>query len=450
MNVIVLLHMFRVLSQLNKHDSWNRQQLEAYQQRRLNEIRTYAYKYSSFYQRFHKGLYEKPLKGLPVLTKKTLMEEFDDVVTDRAIRLEEATRHKSEGSLYLGRYRVAATSGSSGIPGMVLFNQDEWAAVMASYARGQKLAGVTLDPFHSHKFAFILSQAPYHMTNLVGRTMYSPWARLLYMFATEPLQTLVQRLNVAQPEILGGYASIIGLLAGEQIAGHLHIRPTQVFVSGEVLTAETEHLIQHTWGNCLFNEYAATETAVIGAGCEQHNGLHVYEDLMILENVDEHNRPVPPGEYGARLLVTVLFNRTQPLIRYELTDSVRMSDALCGCGRPYTLIESVQGRQDEILRFPAPDGRLIPVHPILFMMFMSRETAGNWQIIRREDGLHVLVTHATETTQLEQGLRKALAEQGIVVPPVHIQQVEAIPRPASGKLLLVKSEMSQTQTPIPA
>jgi phenylacetate-CoA ligase len=62
--------------------------------------------------------------------------------------------------------------------------------------------------------------------------------------------------------------------------------------------------------------------------------MHLFEDLVITEVVDEGNRPVPLGVYGEKVLVTVLFSRTLPLIRYELSDSVRPSiSPYCPCGR---------------------------------------------------------------------------------------------------------------------
>ena len=54
--------------------------------------------------------------------------------------------------------------------------------------------------------------------------------------------------------------------------------------------------------------------------------MHLFEDLVITEVVDADNQPVPPGEYGAKVLVTVLFSRTLPLIRYEMSDSLQVGD----------------------------------------------------------------------------------------------------------------------------
>jgi phenylacetate-CoA ligase len=173
----------------------------------------------------------------------------------------------------------------------------------------------------------------------------------------DELGSIVARLNGWQPRTLIAYASMLRLLAEEQLAGRLTIAPQFVFSASEVLTDSTRALAGRAWGRAAHNVYAATETAGIAAECGQHRGLHPFEDLVITEVVDENHHPVPPGMYGAKVLVTVLFSRTLPLIRYELTDSVQLAvDPGCPCGRPYALLAGMQGREQEALRFPTGQG----------------------------------------------------------------------------------------------
>ena len=51
-------------------------------------MRAHAYAHSPFYQHFHRGLFDRPLAELPVLTKADLMAHFDELVTDRALHLD--------------------------------------------------------------------------------------------------------------------------------------------------------------------------------------------------------------------------------------------------------------------------------------------------------------------------------------------------------------------------
>jgi phenylacetate-coenzyme A ligase PaaK-like adenylate-forming protein len=256
---------------------------------------------------------------------------------------------------------------------------------------------------------------------------------------------MVRRLNSWQPQILGAYPSIARTLANEQLAERLHIAPKYIFTGAEVLTEETRRRIEEAWGKGrLFDIYGATEGGTIAAECMYHSGLHLFEDQVIFENVDQDNRPVPTGEYGEKLLITVLFNRTQPLIRYELSDSVRLADRQCPCGRPFALIANIQGRMEEILRFPAVTGGEVAINPVIFDQVMDRVPAGEWQVVQETDGLNILLSGTPEgfsDERLADDLRRALAAEGVLVPPIRVRRVPAIPRSATGKAPLIKSNL---------
>ena len=128
MDLQLLLKTMNTLGEMRKHERWTRSQLEGYQARQLLRLREFAYTRSPFYRRFHKRLLDRPLNELPVLTKTTVMENFDELVTDRDIHLKDVRAHMAndhEGKPFLNRYWVTATSGSTGHPGVFLFNREE-------------------------------------------------------------------------------------------------------------------------------------------------------------------------------------------------------------------------------------------------------------------------------------------------------------------------------------
>ena len=288
------------------------------------------------------------------------------------------------------------------------------------------------------------------MSTRVNATVRSWWMPELRMAASEPVETIVERLNAWQPEALIAYASMTRILADEQLAGRLHIRPHAVFTSSEVLTQETRRRIVQAWGERLFNQYAATECGSLAAECDHHRGMHLMEDLVIVEVVDQDNRPVPPGVYGDKLLITVLFNRTQPLIRYELSDSVRLATDPCPSGHPFALIDDIQGRVEDVLSFPGIAGGMVNVHPLVFSRIMDTLTVSGWQVIQEVDSLHVLLSGVrgeVSNEQLADTLRQALAEQGAIVSHVEVQRVPTIPKTAAGKAPLIKSNLSNASQP---
>ena len=81
-----------------------------------------------------------------------------------------------------------------------------------------------------------------------------------------------------------------------------------------------------------FDLYGCTE-GLFGSECEHHQGIHLFEDTTLVENVDADGQPVPAGQPGARLLVTNLHNLVQPLLRLEVTDLVTIDPDPCPCGR---------------------------------------------------------------------------------------------------------------------
>ncbi len=425
-----------------QHDHWSHEDLKRFQTRALHACRKYAYQNSLFYQRFHHGLTERPLQELPVLTKAMMMEHFDEIVTDRAIHLREVKHFLAEmhqPALFLGRYRVMSTSGSSGEPGVFLFSSEEGEAVAATFARFLAWAGVT----PTSRMAVVASTVPRHMSSNLAFVLHGRPLPKLQLSANEPVEQLVQQLNEWQPDGLAAYPSIARVLAEEQRQGRLQIAPHFLFCASETLSAETRHLLADTWQVQPFNIYAATECGALAADCSAHQGLHLFEDLVILEIVDENNRPVPPGTYGARALLTTLFRRTQPLIRYELSDRVcRSVLESCACGRPFTLLEGIQGRTSELLSFSTDSGDRVMVNPHVFSQIMDRVSAREWQIVQQRDGLRILLSGRQGERQevmLLQAVRQALAAQGVSVPPIWIDHVAAIPRNESGKVIPIVS-----------
>lgn len=443
----LMLGLLWQLRELRQRDRWTRRQLEQHQVNAQRRLRSYAYARSPFYRHFHQGLEDHPLNELPVLTKAMVMEHFDDLVTDRAIRLADVEAHLArmqDDERFLSRYWVTTTSGSTGRRGIFLFDRPEWTSVLASFARAHEWAGASISLSHGMKMASVASTTPWHMSALVAATLRSRWMPALRLAASEPLESIVRQLNEWKPDMLVSYASMARILADEQLAGRLAIYPHLVFTSSEVLTDETRRRAEKAWSRPVFNEYATTETAGLAAECREHTGLHLMEDLVITEVVDNDNRPVPPGVFGDKVLVTVLFNRTQPLIRYELNDSVQVAPDACPCGRPHILLAAIQGRRENVLRFPAVAGGQVAVQPLVFHSIMDAAPAGGWQVLQEADGLHVLLSGVREGFESESitvPMTNALAAQGAVPPPIRVERVAAIPQTSAGKAPLIRSNL---------
>jgi putative adenylate-forming enzyme len=417
-------------------------QLEAHQSRKLAELRRFATERSRFYARFHKGLENKPLSELPILTKAAMMESFDDLVTDPAIKLADADewlKHRAGGDLFRGRYIALSTSGSTGRRGVFLFSRSEWITALANIARSMAWAGVNGSlGGRPPKSAMIASRTPWHYSARVTESLSNRLLPALHLDAGEPVESIVDRLNAWQPEVLAGYPSIIRQLAEEQIARRLNIKLRSIATSAEVLTDETRRRAHRAWGVRVYDTYGATEYAPIAAEC-RHDSKHLVEDGAIIEIVDDRGRAVPPGERGERVLLTVFDRATQPLIRYELGDVLRPRAGTCECGRAFRMVESIEGRAEEVLEIGT-----VSVHPNLFHEVLETVPASGWQVVQEPSGLKVNLAGLRDASlceTLRAQLSDMLSRQGAKLPEIRVLSVEALERGATGKAPLVTSRV---------
>jgi phenylacetate-CoA ligase len=417
-----------------------RERLLEFQRRRLSEIVQHAVAHSSYYRRVigDVGNGDIDLQQLPILTKTTLMAEFDRIVTDRRLRLADAERHlagERAGEPLFGEYRVVASGGTTGVRGVVVYDQPAWDVAVASLLRLLKVQGI----FAEARVVGIGAPTPLHMTNRLFAELRAGRADAPRLAVTTPIRDVVEALNAYRPEALITYPSFVRRLAEEQRAGRLRIAPRQFCTAAETLTQDVRDVARETWGAAVLNAYGATEANLIGIECPWASGLHVLEDLLVLEVVDDNDRPVPPGVAGHKLLVTTLFNRTVPFIRYELSDLVTVAEGPCPCGRPDLRLASVQGRREDVLSLPARNGGQIRLHALQLRAPLLRLPGiRQFQVSPRPTGLRVrlVLRDTTAAGEVLRSARRAIEAQldqvGADVATLTIEAVDEIGRAGTG------------------
>ena len=304
------------------------------------------------------------IENLPVMTKSDLMDNFDDIVTDRRLDRAVCENHLEhlDGDAYLfDEFHVVASGGSSGQRGVFVFGWEAWAVCYLSVIRFQirdwfgdpELANVP------RVAAVVAAAQATHGSGALGRTFSGTGTTRHFLPVTLPLAEIVAGLNALQPTILQGYSSMLHRLALEASRGRLHILPRRINPISEPLTPETRALLQEVWGVPIINGYGMSEGLMAGA-CA--HSVHLPDDLCLVEIVDAEGRAVAPGQLGERILVTNLYNAALPLIRFEVTDEVAVVPGSCPCGSALRRIGDPQGRLDDT--FVYPDGT--SVHPHLF------------------------------------------------------------------------------------
>lgn len=308
--------------------------------------------------------------------------------------------------------------------------------------RGNDWAGVKAELTKKIKIALVSTKTPWHQSYVAGTTLKNWFVSVLRIDSTEPLEDIVAKLNNFQPRSLVAYANMAKVLAQEQLAGRLSISPEAVFTSSEVLTGEARKLIYDAWHTQPFNQYASTETAGIASECMRHR-LHLYEDLVIAEVVNENYKPVEPHQYGSKLLVTVLFSRTLPLIRYELDDSVLLSYERCLCDKSFATLADIQGRIGEVLYLEKQSGNRVAIQPIFFHKIMESFPVGGWQIIQEKNNLlRVLIVNPAKNfdeNSFTKIISNELVKQGATKSVVKVEYVSSLNKTTLGKVVLIKS-----------
>jgi phenylacetate-CoA ligase len=448
--------------ELDSHDGWSVSQLREYQESRLTDLVRHAVANSALYRELYSGIDVRgavQLERLPSIDKTLLMERFDDVVIDPRLRLAELEAHLDQltsDELYLGEYRVVSTGGSTGRKGIFVADRAEWREYLAGLLRVNAYMGLWPRLPRRRRVATVAASRALHVTYRMSRSLDVGLHRVLRLDASTPVEQLVEPLNRHRPEFLYSYPSVLSLLAVEQLEGRLEIAPTTIVSSGETHTADLVSTVRAAWDVPWFQIYGTTEVPTLGAHCSHHSGLHLFEDTAMVEVVDENDQPVPPGQTGHRMLVTNLVNRTQPLIRYAISDMVAVSPQPCPCGRPFRYLEAVEGRNDDILHLPAVDGGEVAVHPLALRSPMAA-VAGlkQYRMLYDHHGLSVRVAlragvaaDVTEAT-IARGLRETLASLGATPLNVDVTVVERIDggRDSAGKFKVIESSTGLS-TPI--
>lgn len=445
MNLAEIIRVLSLRSQFRSRYKWTRQHVLSFQSGQLDELRRFAYKHSDFYRQFHKGLESAPLSQLPVLTKRMLMNNWDDVVTDKLLKLDEVKpfiETLREPELFKRRYYINSTSGSSGLKGIFAYNKEEWRHVLASYSRVYDWAGINIGLFRHYKVAVVSSLSPWHQSAVVGYTAKSSMMQTLRLDSTHPIAQIVSQLNAFKPEVIIAYANMANVLAQQQLSGNLRLTPEVVICASEVLTNQSRKRIANAWGIQAFNTYGATETAGIASETKEHSGLKVFDDLVIVENVDDNYQPVKAGNFGSKLLVTVLFSRTIPLIRYELDDSVCLANSENYSLLPFSTIAEIQGRHEEIITMKGDKG-VMTIQPNFFHNLFENAEINEWQIQYKTDNtLNISLLKPVEKAvvdKLRETVTSAFLGLGISQVTVYVNEVENLQRTALGKTYLIKS-----------
>lgn len=341
-----------------------RAHLEARQEREWRKYIAWAFEASAYYRELMTARGLDPatarIADFPVLTKETLVERFDDIATFPEVRADRVAaflaRSRDPRERFAGCFRVVHSSGTSGAPCFVVYRDFEWFMGASQFAR-------VVPPGLRRRVAFIGAARGHFAGVSLARTLSSWWTSPAYRVraydVNEPVDELVVRLNAYRPSVIVAYARVLPVLAAEREAGRLRVRPRLLVRTGEPLPAAELDAVRGAFDAPVRNAYATSECLFMGFGVPDGEGMALLEDHLVFEL------------HGDRTLVTNLFNRTVPLIRYRLDDVLRPAPELDGSFGPYRIVRDVVGRNEQAPEFVNRDGRRDSIHPIVLAEFYA-------------------------------------------------------------------------------
>lgn len=348
---------------LYRHNSWPREKIMEYCQARFRDIVAYAYAKSPFYRELYRscGIGERDLArvdpaDLPVIDKEIVRDNFQKIAVNPP---GEAVLRKylEKGNLVpmMGRRILVHSSGSTGRPANFLYSEAAITEVESNFIRlsvgGRNAIAFSDFPIRTLYVASV--GRGYASVCLAFRGIKKYHSKSLVLNVQEPIGSWPERIQKFMPSYIAGYPSCVTLIADMQVRGEIYIKPKKIITGGEPLTAETKKYYSEVFGADVIDYYGCSESLFIGAGSTWYEGIYLYDDMNYVE-VDS----------SGRLIISPLYNRAFPLIRYRLSDVVLGFNREYPGPLPFTHIEKILGRSEEMMWFKNAQGNWDFLHPL--------------------------------------------------------------------------------------
>jgi len=344
---------------------FTRDQIEYYQYKKLKKLLSIAYKNIEYYQKLFNDIDFNPIHDFKTLSDMS----YIPILTKN---LAKENRKKLLNKKYNNKSLKLRTSGSTGEPFEINVSYNSWIVEQSVIWRHWNWAG--------YKFRDKMGILRSYLPGDNGPLIYKDKLRNFIFFSpfhmtNENMKKYIDIILEEKISVLRGYPSSLFAFS-KFIKDNNYSKPDIKFLltASEVLTQKERELIETVFNAKIYDHYGLADTCVMMGECNQHNGLHNYEDYGYLELLDNNGTN--------KIIGTNLHNYAMPLIRYDTGDLAISNNNNCSCGRHFPLIKSIQGRKDTVILTPA--GQEIPVVNF-YTMFDEFLEINKWQIIQGSD-----------------------------------------------------------------
>ncbi len=301
----------------------NRESLDALQLRKLNAILRREKARGGFYKDLPEHLDSlDELRTLPFTTEEDLAQNTTGLLLCSQAEIQ--------------RILSDATSGTTGAAKRVFYTQCDLEDTVNLFMAG---LGELVFPGSVTMICFPFS-GPNGLGELIAEAVTRLGARPLKLGAGLSYGEYDAIMEREQPDTFVGMP--VQLLSILRVCGRGSLQ--RALVSGDACPEAVLRGCEEILGTRLFPHYGSREMALGGAiCCPAHEGMHLRENHVIAEIIDDAGRPLPPGETG-ELVITTIGMEAMPLIRYRTGDYTRILPEPCPCGSEVLRLETVTRR----------------------------------------------------------------------------------------------------------
>lgn len=237
------------------------------------------------------------------------------------------------------------------------------------------------------------------------------------------------------------------VFAEEGIDPRRDTKLTTICIGAEPHSEQQRQRIEQLFGVKAYNCFGMSEMNGPGVAfeCKEQNGLHIWEDYVIVEIVDPATlEPVPDGTVG-EMVLTTLNREAMPLLRYRTRDLTSIMPGQCPCGRTHRRLTRFQGRSDDMMIVKGVNIFPIQIERILLGFkelgsnyLITIETVGNNDEMKVEVELgDVNVGDYAALQRLNKDITRQLKDEILLTPKVYLVEKGSLPQ-GEGKAVRVK------------
>ncbi len=355
-NPVFLLRIAKsYLSDVDRIWQINETQLKQYQDKSLRQMVKYAYTVPLYHEKYKKaGIHPNDIRSiddigkLPFITKDDLRENYPNRIIPKGFD----AKHNF----------LLSTSGSTGKPVFIYIDIFSAIKSLIVFVRNLKVYGGS---WQKTKISMVIDTTPGSIEHTIFSQSTLPFLKkfmtlknLKYIDLSKPPEEIIKEIDDFQPQLLGSDPNMLRKLAYLKNNGHgENISPDFILSGGAMLDSYTRNYVENSFHAKIMDVYGTTEAGPLAFQCSKEDQYHVHSDFVFLEFLDDHNNPVPSDTPG-RLVVTKLYGRGTPIIRYRgIEDIIIPTTKKTSCKISSQTIKQIEGRSADL--FVLPKGELL-------------------------------------------------------------------------------------------